>query len=540
MDRELSEILEALSKPLRFASKDGFVHLGSLRSVEPLAAALLNKAVSLKPSPEMLSRIEALKGLFTGFDALDLSSKRERVERAFEAIESISSSSPQKPVIDSAEAERRLALLKTPLTFIKGIGPKLAERLSKKGLSTVEDILYFLPIRYEDRSRVKRIRELTPGVTEAATGEVLAMGEARYGRRRVLEMAIGDGSAILKVKWFHFSQQYKKRYKNGQRLIVFGQVSAFGGNKEMIHPDIEILSDDDAAHTDEPQGIVPVYSQVENFHQKTIRKIVSGVPAGVAERHGLVDLSSAMKEAHAPSAPQSSAVAKKSLAFDELFLLETGLALRRASIKKESGIVFNPAGRLEAGLKELLPFRLTGGQTKVLDEIKKDMAAPHPMNRLIQGDVGCGKTVVSLISALRAIECGSQAAIMAPTEILAEQHYLLTRGYTDGLGVRAVLLTGRATKAERKKMLASIAEGEVDLVIGTHALIQKDVEFSRLGLAVIDEQHRFGVVQRGMLKRKGFGADDGVSPDILIMTATPIPRTLSMTVMMSMSGEIPL
>ncbi|HEY4705894.1 MAG TPA: ATP-dependent DNA helicase RecG [Thermodesulfobacteriota bacterium] len=542
MDNELSEILEALSKPLRFASKDGFVHLGSLRSVEPLAAALLNKAVSLKPSPEMLSRIEALKGLFTGFDALDLSSKRERVERAFEAIESISPSSPQKPVIDSAEAERRLALLKTPLTFIKGIGPKLAERLSKKGLSTVEDILYFLPIRYQDRSRVKRIRELTPGVTEAATGEVLAMGEARYGRRRVLEMAIGDGSAILKVKWFHFSQQYKKRYKNGQRLIVFGQVSAFGGNKEMIHPDIEILSDDDAAHTDEPQGIVPVYSQVENFHQKTIRKIVrsvvdeygrmavSGVPAGVAERHGLVDLSSAMKEAHAPSAPQSSAVAKKSLAFDELFLLETGLALRRASIKKESGIAFNPAGRLEAGLKELLPFRLTGGQTKVLDEIKKDMAAPHPMNRLIQGDVGCGKTVVSLISALRAIECGYQAAIMAPTEILAEQHYLLTRGYTDGLGVRAVLLTGRATKAERKKMLASIAEGEVDLVIGTHALIQKDVEFSRLGLAVIDEQHRFGVVQRGMLKRKGFGADDGVSPDILIMTATPIPRTLSMTV----------
>src|SRR3989304_3081890 len=245
MDNELSEILEALSKPLRFASKDGFVHLGSLRSVEPLAAALLNKAVSLKPSPEVLSRIEALKGLFTGFDALALSSKRERVERAFEAIESISPSSPQKPVIDAAEAERRLALLKPPLTFIKGIGPKLAERLEKKGLSTVEDILYFLPIRYEDRSRIKRIRELTPGVSEAITGEVLAIGEAR--------------------------------------------------------------------------------------------KAVSGVPAGVAERHGLIDLASAMREAHAPSSPQSSAVAKKSLAFDELFLLETGFALRRASLKKESG-----------------------------------------------------------------------------------------------------------------------------------------------------------------------------------------------------------
>ncbi len=546
MKRELSLILEALLKPLRFASKDGFAHIGSLRSVEPLAASLLNEAASLNPSAEMLSRIDAVKRLFTGFDALDLRSKRERVEMALEAvghaIESVAVPLVVKPAIDMAEAQRRLALLKTPLTFIKGIGPKLAERLDKKGLSTVEDILYFLPIRYEDRSRLKRIRELTPGLSEAATGEVLAIGEARYGRRRVLEMAVSDGSAILKVKWFHFSQQYKKRYKNGQKLIVFGQVSTFGGQKEMVHPDIELLSDDESSHEDEAQGIVPVYSQVENFHQKTIRKIVksvveeygqkvvSGVPSGVAERHGLIDLASAMREAHLPSSPQSSIVAKKSLAFDELFLLETGLALRRASIKKESGISFNPAGRLEAGLKGLLPFKLTGAQARVLDEIKKDMASQHPMNRLIQGDVGCGKTVVSLVAALRAIECGFQAAIMAPTEILAEQHYLLTKRYVDGLGVRALLLTGSAKKSEKKKMLSSVAQGEADLVIGTHALIQKEVEFAKLGLAVIDEQHRFGVVQRGMLKRKGFCAEGGVSPDILIMTATPIPRTLSMTV----------
>lgn len=542
MERELSEILESLSRPLRFASKDGFQHLGSLRSVEPLAISLLNEAAALNPAPDVLSGIQGLKNLFTGFDSLDLSSRRERIEQAFELIDSIRSPRRQRPVIDPLEADRRLKLLKTQLAYIKGIGPKLAERLGKKGLSTVEDILYFLPIRYEDRSSIKRIRELTPGMSEAAKGEVLAIGEARYGRRRLLEMAVSDGSAILKVKWFHYTQQYKKRYKNGQKLIVFGPITVFGGQKEMVHPDIEILSDGDSGHGEEQQGIVPVYSQVESFHQKTIRKIVrsvveeygqkvvSGVPAGVAERHGLMDLASAMNEAHAPSTPQASAVAKKSLAFDELFLLETGLALRRASIKKESGISFKPAGRLEAGLKKLLPFKLTGAQSRVLDEIRKDMGSPHPMNRLIQGDVGCGKTVVSLISALSAIECGYQAAIMAPTEILAEQHYLLTRRYVDELGVKAALLTGGAAKAERKRMLASVADGEADLVIGTHALIQKDVEFARLGLAVIDEQHRFGVVQRGMLKRKGFGAEKGVSPDILIMTATPIPRTLSMTV----------
>ncbi len=550
MERRLAEILEAVLKPLRFASRDGFRHLGALRSLEPLAASLLSEALSLGNPPEVNARLKELQAALSGFDSLGEPAKREKVLAAFEVIGAIdpdsskapSSAPPPSPRIEPDEAEGRLKELATPLSFVKGIGPKLAERLAKKGLSTVEDLLYFLPLRYEDRSRMKRIRELTPGMSESTSGEVLAIGEARYGRRRVLEMAVGDGSDILKVKWFNFGPHIKKRFKNGQKLVIFGQVSVFGGRKEMVHPDIEVIDDADDAGAADFGGIVPVYSQVENFHQKTIRKIVravvdgyggrvvAGVPSGVSEKRGLLSLCSAMKEAHCPTGVRAALAAKKSLAFDELFLLETGLALRRAGIRKERGIRFRPEGRLEKELRKALPFTLTKAQERTLSEIKHDMAAPHPMNRLIQGDVGSGKTVVSLIASLMAVECGFQAAIMAPTEILAEQHFLFTKRFAEPLGLRPELLTGSARKAERTRMMRSAAEGDADLVIGTHALIQKDVEFKKLGLVVIDEQHRFGVVQRGLLKKKGFGSGEGLSPDILIMTATPIPRTLTMTV----------
>lgn len=540
--KRLKEIIEALSKPLRFASKDNFLHLNSVKSLEPLVTGLSSVAASLGISEALASKFNELGSLFLGFDSLELPFKKQRIEKALKVIASIEvppvSSTHEMPL---SEVDRRLAALRTPLSFVKGVGPKLAERFAKKGLNTVEDMLYYLPIRYEDRSRIKSIRELTPGSSEVTTGEVLALGETYYGRKRVFEMAVGDGGAILKVKWFNYGPYMKKRYKNGQKLLVFGAVSVFGSQKEMIHPDIEVL-DGDGCET-ELEGIVPVYSQVENFHQKTVRKIVSGVveaysghavggvPGEVSERLGILDAASAFREAHMPAnAPNGAKLAKKSLAFEELFLLETGLALKREQVKKESGIAFAPKGELEEKLKRLLPFTLTKAQARVLSEIRKDMSASYPMNRLIQGDVGSGKTAVSFISALWAVESGYQAALMAPTEILAEQHYLLTHSYADALGIKTVLLTGNMKGAERKKALEAVRNGEADLIVGTHALIQKDVEFKKLGLAIIDEQHRFGVVQRGVLKKKGFGTERGLSPDILIMTATPIPRTLSMTV----------
>lgn len=540
----LKEINDAVLKPLRYASIDGFHNLANLKSLEPLILSLSAEAIRLEPDPKLRVLFEQLKDLFIGFDSLDLPLKREKVSIALDLVSSIELC-PEKepPPVSVADAQKRLAIMSTPLQALKGIGPKLAERLAKKGLATVEDLLYFLPIRYEDRSRMKMIRELTPGANEVTSGEVLASGEVYYGRRRVFEMAVGDSGGILKVKWFHFRPSMKSRFKNGQKVIVFGQVSLFGGLKEMIHPDIELL-DETAAHDVPSEGIVPVYSQVENFHQKTIRAIVTGavekysssalggVPLSICSKHKMLPLPEAIKSVHLPEqSAQKGKAARRSVAFDELFMLELGLALRKAQTKKESGIRFNSKGELEAKLRGLLPFTLTKAQERVVSEIKADMASNHPMNRLVQGDVGSGKTIVSLIAAIKAVEAGYQAALMAPTEILAEQHYLLTHGYADALGIKAVLLTGSTAKSEKKEKYAAIASGEAQLVIGTHALIQKDIEFKKLGLAVIDEQHRFGVMQRAILKKKGAAGKTGnASPDIIIMTATPIPRTLSMTV----------
>jgi len=564
--KKISEIIDALSRPLVFASKDGFSRIGAVKGLEGLVARLCLEAISRNPPGEMGEKFGELIDLFTGFDSLGAAEKKEKVSRAMELVGSMTCRGEEKPLTVGASGDRggrggreardNLEWLRTPVEHVKGVGPRLAERLEKKGIATVEDLLYFLPLRYEDRRRIKKIKELTPGANEVVSAEVMVAGEARYGRRKTYEMVVSDGSGHLRVKWFNFRASYMKRYKPGQRLIIFGNVTSFAHQLEMIHPDIELADDSDSAAASIHFGsIVPIYSQLENLHQKTIRKIVrnavegyagcnvAGTPPSVRSGHGLLDLPEAIRQAHIPpedapadGEPFTASLSKKSLAFDELFLLELGLALKRANLKKEAGIrFFSKDGRpeeLERGLRALLPFKLTGAQERTLDEIRKDMGSPHPMNRLIQGDVGSGKTVVSLISSLWAIGSGFQAAVMAPTEILAEQHYLTTHAYSDALGIRTVLLTGKMPKKTREEALGGIRDGTVDMVIGTHALIQKDVEFNSLGLAVVDEQHRFGVVQRAALKKKGFAPDpeNPASPDVLIMTATPIPRTLSMTV----------
>jgi ATP-dependent DNA helicase RecG len=454
------------------------------------------------------------------------------------------------------------------LQYVKGIGPKLGERLAKKGLTTIEDALYFLPIRYEDRSLLQTIRELEVGSSGTTVGEVMVSGEVRYGRRRVFEVVLSDGAGILKLKWFNFKTSYTKgRFKQGARLKVFGNVTAYGAQKEIVHPDVEVLSASDDA-TDpvaetKGDGLIPVYSQIDNFHQKTIRKIVgnivkdyavadSGAAFGAApeeaiKKRGFLPLAEAFRAAHNPSSMEEVELARKSIVYDELFSLELGLALKRRAIKKEGGLVLG--GGDEVILKsfgKLLSFKLTAAQRRVFGEIKRDMASARPMNRLLQGDVGSGKTVVAIIAALIAIDSGYQAAIMAPTEILAKQHFSNIKVYAEELGIKVLLLTGSTKKAERTQYLADIKDGKVDIVVGTHALIQSDVEFKKLGLAVVDEQHRFGVSQRATLKKKAPKGDHGkaaLTPDILVMTATPIPRTLSMTVFgeldVSLLDELP-
>jgi ATP-dependent DNA helicase RecG len=578
MQKKISELVDAVMKPLKFASRENFARIGSVKGLDNLMEKLCTEAGSIEDPPAVVGASFArLKEIFSGFDDYSIAAKKAVVAEALTLVNPLTAlagaasfhsygaeKAPGTPGIGdagAAEVRARLARLKEPVESVKGIGSRLKEVLGRKGLKTVEDLLYFLPIRYEDRTNVKRIKDLKAGATELVIATVAAAGPVRYGPRRVYEVVVDDGSGLLKLKWFNFRASYMARYKQGLRFSIYGAVSAWGHQPEMIHPDMELLGDDNdataSAEADASAEVVPVYSQIENLHQKTIRKIVGSAVAAyggslvggpgedILKRHGLIALPEAIRKAHHPmamamAAGPDGALARRSLVFDELFTLEVGLALKRSACKLERGVRFSSVagdgpsgGGLEERFRDTLEFKLTGAQERVLSEIRRDMAAPHPMNRLIQGDVGSGKTVVSLLASLWAIESGFQAAIMAPTEILAEQHYLSTHKYIEALGLKSILLRGRMPVRDRKRALGAIKAGEVDLVIGTHALIQDDVAFKALALVVVDEQHRFGVVQRAILKKKGVSTSAGgatLIPDTLIMTATPIPRTMRMTV----------
>jgi len=435
--------------------------------------------------------------------------------------------------------------LLTPIQYVKGVGPKLARLFEKKGIRTVEDGLYFLPRAYEDRRHLKKISELRAGGKETGFGEIMLSGTAFFQNRKkkVFEVLVGDGSGMITLKWFHGNEQYlKERFKKGRRLIFSGEVRRFNYQKEIHHPDVEIVEGDIEEDYLNFKRIVPIYSETEGLYQRTLRRLLksivdgysdeltSPIPEEIVERQDLIDFSEAFRRVHFP--PDGESIEKLNLQrsdghrriiFDEFFFLELGLALKKRGVALETGISFKTEGTLSKRLLNQLSFQLTRAQEQALSEIVEDMGKPHPMNRLIQGDVGSGKTIVALLASLRVVECGYQAAIMAPTEVLAEQHYLTIHRWVEPLGFRVALLTSNIKGSEREGIYSRIREGEVQIVIGTHAVIQEQVEFHRLGLAIIDEQHKFGVVQRGLLKKKG------ENPDVLVMTATPIPRTLAMT-----------
>lgn len=457
---------------------------------------------------------------------------------------------PQKSVqegFDETAALIRRKNLETSLRYLRGVGPVLSRLLEKIGVRSIEDALYLLPHRYEDRRTVTPIQRLTPGSSALFTGTVLSAGAVttRSGKR-LFEVVVRDESGIITCKWFSPRTDYLSRiWKPGRRGIFNGTVTRFGSQIEVHHPDAEWLAEGETIEElmrRDPLTFgtfVPVYPLTEGLHQKRLRRVMRDIvdrfassvenhlPQAFRERYGLMDLGEALSTQHFPTSPAQTAPDSSSLrtiVFDEFFFLELGLALRRRGIQQEPGIPFSVNHIYTKPLLEILPFSLTAAQRRVLSEIKADMMAPHPMHRLVQGDVGCGKTLVALMAALVAVENGYQVAIMAPTELLAEQHYLNIHTLCDQLGISTVLLTSSILGKERKRILSEISEGIISIVVGTHAVIQEKVEFFSLGLGIIDEQHRFGVIQRGALKRKG------VNPDILVMTATPIPRTLAMTV----------
>jgi len=435
--------------------------------------------------------------------------------------------------------------LHTPIQYVKGVGPKLAGLFEKKGIRTVEDGLYFLPRAYEDRRQLKKISELRAGGKETGFGEIMLSGMAFFQnqKKKVFEVLVGDGSGMITLKWFHGNERYlNERFKKGRRLIFSGEVRWFNYQKEIHHPDVEIVEGDIEEDYLNFKRIVPIYSETEGLYQRTLRRLLksivdgysdeltSPIPAEIVERQDLIGFSEAFRRVHFP--PDGESIEKlnsqrsdghRRIIFDEFFFLELGLALKKRGVALETGISFRTQGTLSQRLLNQLSFHLTRAQQRALAEIVEDMEKPHPMNRLIQGDVGSGKTIVSLLASLRAVEFGYQAAIMAPTEVLAEQHYLTIHRWVEPLGVQVALLTSNIKGSERENIYSRIRKGEVQIVIGTHAVIQEQVEFHSLGLAIIDEQHKFGVVQRGLLKKKG------ENPDVLVMTATPIPRTLAMT-----------
>lgn len=424
-----------------------------------------------------------------------------------------------------------------PIQFVKGVGPHLAALLRQKDVITVEDALYYLPRAYEDRRHFKKLKDLMPGKRETAFGVIrrVALQPIRTRKQHILVMTIADSSGFILAKWFRYNAKYMMaRYKVGMHVVFSGEIRIFHFQKEITHPDLEII---DNPHVESLHfgRIVPIYPLTEGLYQKTIRRILKNVldlslknlgdplPEEIRKRHQLPDLASSFRLAHFPE-EQLPAEARKRLVFDEFFFLELGLALKRANIKKEKTTAFLPSESLKPKILNQLKFTLTNSQKIALKEIEDDLAQPVPMNRLLQGDVGSGKTIVALLTALSVIERGCQAALMVPTEILAEQHTENIKKLLSPLNIDIALLKSDLKKTDKETLIEEIKAGKYPLVIGTHALLEEEVRFKNLSYIIIDEQHRFGVEQRLKLRQKGD------KPHLLVMTATPIPRTLALTI----------
>ncbi|MFC1524880.1 ATP-dependent DNA helicase RecG [Planctomycetota bacterium] len=431
--------------------------------------------------------------------------------------------------------------LLTSVQFIKGVGPERAKMLKRLGVSTVYDLLYFFPRKYLDRSQIKKIRDVSKGIDEEQTiqGTVMAISSHRgRTRKSILEVAIGDGTGVIMATWFN--QPYLKQYfKKETRLMISGKVKLYNRRLQFASPEFELGKDsaDKMLHTG---GIIPCYSLTEGLSQKVIRSVIKRVLEKYVEvlpdvfnslttvlfgrSLKLMPIQEAINHMHFPVSVGVVEAARRRLVYEELFLFQLVLAGKRQEIKRSKvKYPLTISSLMDKRIRARIPFQLTRSQGKVIQEIKADLECHQPMNRLLQGDVGSGKTIVAVYAALAAIGNGTQVAFMAPTEILAEQHYqTLTRLLKDSR-VRLTLLTSGLKARERQEKINQIKKQDIDLIVGTHALIQEDVGFSKLGLLIIDEQHKFGVLQRASLRGKG------INPHLLVMTATPIPRTLALT-----------
>lgn len=451
--------------------------------------------------------------------------------------------------------------LTTPVQYVKGIGPKLAEILATKGIATVGDLLYYLPFRYEDRLNPRGIAELRAGEMATVIAEVRNSGLFRTRRMPIFQLTVGQGRSRLKCLWFN-ATYLQDKFKPGELIALYGKVEQDqrSGELQIVQPQFEMLSDapgdgadDKAAASLEVGRIVPIYESAgqgrvtARWFRRVIRKalddltpdLAETIPAVVRGRLALLSPREALWKVHWPEAGESFEDLQSSrtpahirLIFEELFFIELGLELKRRQQKAQTGIAFRLDDKVRQAIKKILPFHPTAAQKRVLKEIADDMQKSYPMRRLLQGDVGSGKTIVSFQAAIIAIENGYQVALMAPTEILAQQHHFSARRILENAGYRIVLLTGSLEADRKREIRRHIAQGNAQLVIGTHALLEEKVEFAKPGLVIVDEQHRFGVLQRlKLMKKSGESSNQNnpAEPDVLVMTATPIPRTLALT-----------
>ncbi len=579
--------LSPLLQPLRFVSRTG--RLAPLKDLEPLVLGVVGAARQL-PGADAAA-LDRLAAAARGFDSASEAQRRLAIAalvRELSALVEIPAdvaslvgamSDPSGKVAGKGEPMRQTALferpqapvaarpqaseprarplaptpadpLLTPVLQLRGVGPAIAEKLAAKGLATVGDLLLNLPRRYEDRRTPRTIDEAPLGERSMIVGTIVKAHEA-HGRRRRLEVLLRDeAGAHLLLLWFHYRGSMLQRLAPGTRVLVSGEVRAGyrGGGKTITHPDVEpfgsaagaepaALKDDDSFGR-----IVPVYTEVEGVPARSFRRIErravdeylqfvpDALPRQIRERRKLLGLAEALREAHFPDRFADAAAQgrpggepRRRLAFEELFLVQLGLALRRRGVKVEPGIAFRADPVTLERIVKALPWPLTGAQVRAVRAIADDMRRTEPMNRLLQGDVGSGKTAVALCAALVAAEDGYQTALMAPTEILAEQHARSLRTLLRSAKIHVELVTGALGQRERNHAARLLRSGTAQIVVGTHALAEEATAFHKLGLVVIDEQHRFGVMTRARLMSKGH------RPDVLVMTATPIPRTLALT-----------
>ncbi len=542
-----------LVEPLRYACQRQFARLSTVKSLRGSLEGALRNAQNLGAPADQIS---SLRQELENVDDASPERRKEALRRIVLLLHRSGLALPDElqelvPVESEppADAARLLSIapstgpLATPLRSVGWrVNPRLLGTLYRRGIRTAGDVLFLLPRCYEDRRKMSRIAQLRVGERGVTVAQVRSADEYMVrGRQRRFKAVLEDESGSIAAVYFHSGPWLKGRFPVGKRLVVSGEVRASYGGWEMAHPEVE-PAEDVASSPIHFNRLVPIYSGLERHEQRSFRELAYRVseryasaveeplPAALRQRLDLLELSNAIRQIHFPESTDDLELlnrqlspAHRRLAFDELFFLQLGILLRRQGIKAETGISFKVTEEVLAKARSALPFSLTSAQARVVLEICRDMAKPEPMNRLLQGDVGSGKTAVATLAASIALLDGYQVALMAPTEILAEQHHRTLGQILGRLGFEVALVTGAATAKRKRDIRQAIAEGRVQVAVGTHALIQEGVDFKRLGLSIIDEQHRFGVIQRHALMTKGR------RPDVLVMTATPIPRTLAMT-----------